>query len=71
MGNSFGSKAELLLDLAMEESDDESMAEAGQELKTIGEQIRAFTLDLMLDGEDDRNNAIISINAGAGGTDLG
>jgi peptide chain release factor 2 len=53
----------------MEESDDESMAEAGQELKTVGEQIRAFTLDLMLDGEDDQNNAIISINAGAGGTD--
>jgi len=45
------------------------MAEAGQELKEIGKQIRAFTLDLMLDGEDDRNNAIISINAGAGGTD--
>ncbi len=62
-------ESDLLLDLAMEESDDESMAEAGQELKEIEEKTRQFTLDLMLDGEDDRNNAIISINAGAGGTD--
>jgi len=28
-----------------------------------------LSLDLMLDGEDDGNNAIVSINAGAGGTE--
>ncbi|MDP7417826.1 MAG: peptide chain release factor 2, partial [Desulfobacterales bacterium] len=35
----------------------------------IEKRSNTFSLDLMLDGDDDRNNAIVSINAGAGGTE--
>ena len=38
-------------------------------LKSLDARLRKFSLDLMLDGDDDRNNAIVSINAGAGGTE--
>ncbi len=58
---------ELLLDMALEENDPE--AEAAREILSIEKRLKAFSLDLMLDGENDENNAIISINAGAGGTE--
>ncbi|MBW2606702.1 MAG: peptide chain release factor 2, partial [Deltaproteobacteria bacterium] len=35
----------------------------------IDERINKLSLDLMLNGKDDQNNAIVSINAGAGGTE--
>jgi len=35
----------------------------------IQSQIQSLSFKLMLDGEDDKKNAIISINAGAGGTE--
>lgn len=38
-------------------------------LKKLGNKINKFSLDLMLNGENDSNNAILSINAGAGGTE--
>jgi len=60
---------EILLDLAIEESDTETLEEVSRQLKAIDERIKKLSLDLMFDGEDDRNNAIVSINAGAGGTE--
>ncbi len=60
---------EILLDLALEESDTETLEEVRRQLKAIDKRIKKLSLDLMLDGEDDRNNAIVSINAGAGGTE--
>jgi peptide chain release factor 2 len=36
---------------------------------SLDEAIDQFSLDLMLDGKDDGRNAIVSINAGAGGTE--
>jgi peptide chain release factor 2 len=39
------------------------------EIEKIEKRINQFSLELMLDGEDDDSNAIVSINAGAGGTD--
>ena len=36
---------------------------------TLDEKINQLSLDLMLDGKDDSCNAIVSINAGAGGTE--
>ena len=59
----------ILLDLAVEESDAKTLEEAGKLLKSLDTRLRKFSLDLMLDGDDDRNNAIVSINAGAGGTE--
>jgi len=35
----------------------------------VDEKIDQLSLDIMLDGEDDSKNAIVSINAGAGGTE--
>jgi len=53
----------------MEESDSKTIEEVSRQLQNIREKIKKYSLDLMLDGEDDQNNAIVSINAGAGGTE--
>lgn len=53
----------------MEESDKEVLEEVSGQIQTIDERIKKYSLSLMLDGEDDKNKAIISINAGAGGTE--
>ena len=59
----------ILLELAIEESDAETSEEVSGKVHAIEGRITKLALDLMLDGEDDRNNAIVSINAGAGGTE--
>ena len=60
---------EVLLELAVEESDDETLNEVRSQIDIIEKKIAALSIELMLDGKDDGNNAILSINAGAGGTD--
>ncbi len=60
---------QVLLDLAVEESDQEALEEATQQAGSLDEAIDRFSLDMMLDGKDDGKNAIVSINAGAGGTE--
>jgi peptide chain release factor 2 len=62
-------EAELLLELAVDESDDDTLEEVSRDVMRIRDALAAFALKLTLDGEDDQSNAIISINAGAGGTD--
>jgi peptide chain release factor 2 len=62
-------EAEVLLNLAIEESDQESLDEVTHHLSVLDQSIKKLTIDMMLDGENDRNNAIVSINAGAGGTE--
>ena len=62
-------EAELLLQLAVEESDEATFAEVAGQLKELETRIDAQTLSMMLSGADDANNAIVSINAGAGGTE--
>ena len=57
------------MELAAEESDSGVLQEVESQTKAIEKRINQFSLDLMLDGENDANNAIISINAGAGGTE--
>ena len=59
----------ILLDLAIEESDAAIIEEVSDKVQAIEERIKSLALDLMLEGPDDRNNAIVSINAGAGGTE--
>jgi len=53
----------------VDESDDEVLAEVTQQIADLDHRIVALSLELMLDGEDDDKNAILSINAGAGGTE--
>lgn len=55
--------------MAIEESDQESLDEVTHHLSTLDQDVKKLTIDMMLDGENDRNNAIVSINAGAGGTE--
>ena len=62
-------EADLLLQLAVEESDEGTIAEVSDQLKNIEARIDGQTLNMLLSGTDDANNAIVSINAGAGGTE--
>ncbi len=61
--------AGVLLELAVEEADDRTLTETGEQLRLLEKKIKQLSLDMMLDGEDDQSNAIVSINAGAGGTE--
>jgi peptide chain release factor 2 len=60
---------EILLDLAFEESDTETTEEVSRLVHDIEGRINKFSIALVLGGEDDQNNSIVSINAGAGGTE--
>jgi peptide chain release factor 2 len=62
-------ESRIFLELAQEESDEETAREVAAQVREIEKRIDRLTLDLMLDGKDDANNAIVSINAGAGGTE--
>ncbi len=59
----------MLLDLAMEESDEESLSEVTRQIPDLEQQTKVLSVELMLNDPDDPNNAIVSINAGAGGTE--
>jgi len=61
--------AGILLELAIEEEDDGTLDEVSGQIGELGRRMRQLSLDMMLDGVDDQNNAIVSINAGAGGTE--
>lgn len=61
--------ARMLLEMAHEEEDKEAEADVARQLADIEEKIKQFSLDITLDHEDDARDALVSINAGAGGTD--
>ena len=61
--------ADILLELALEESDKEIENEVAVLLSILEKKIKKFSIQVTLDGEDDARNALVSINAGAGGTD--
>ena len=60
---------EVLLDLAQEEDDEAALNEALVELRAQEKDLRRLELDLLLSGEDDDKNALVTIHAGAGGTE--
>jgi len=62
-------EAELLMNLGLEESDSETLEEAARLVPEIEKRIGGLSLKLTLDDPDDIRNAIVSINAGAGGTE--
>jgi peptide chain release factor 2 len=62
-------ETELLLDMAVEENDAETEHEVAATLPAIEEHIAVAEVECMFSGEHDANNAIISIHAGAGGTE--
>ena len=57
-----------LIELAIEENHAEMGAEIAREIPEIENKLAALEFDLLFSGEYDRNNAILSIHAGAGGT---
>ncbi len=61
--------AEVLLELAREEEDEETAREAGEKVARAESSIKDFEVRRMLGGENDRANAIVSIHPGAGGTE--
>lgn len=60
---------ELLLEMALEENDATTVAEVAQKVKQLQKGMKALEIRRMLSAENDRENAIVSINAGAGGTE--
>jgi len=60
---------EALVELGAEASDAEALAEAQQQLGETESALEDAELRTLLGGEHDGGNAIVSINAGAGGTD--
>jgi len=66
---SLANDLEVLVELGLEEQDDSIAAEAGSELETLKSRIAAFKIETMLSGPYDRNDAILTLHAGAGGTE--
>jgi peptide chain release factor 2 len=62
-------ESQILYDLAIEESDKNTINEVESQISSLETDMQTFSLQLMMDGENDANNAILSINAGAGGTE--
>ena len=62
-------ESELLLAMALEEEDEQTQSEVESQVAQLEKRIHSFSIDMTLDGDQDANNAIVSINAGAGGTD--
>ena len=58
-----------LIDLAEAEGDAEVLAEAEAALRALAARAAAAELEALLDGEADRNDTFLEINAGAGGTE--
>jgi len=63
------SDAEVLLEMASESPDDDTLNEAASALAQLAARLEEAELARMLSGEHDALDAIVSINAGAGGTE--
>jgi peptide chain release factor 2 len=59
----------VLLELAADQEDVETLEEVSIGLGDLARQVRALELQTALSGEYDKGNAILSINPGAGGTE--
>ena len=58
-----------LYEMAREESDEESLESLYEDAPSLEDQIRSMEIEVLLSGESDANNAIVSIHPGAGGTE--
>jgi peptide chain release factor 2 len=61
--------AKELYEMAKDESDEESINTLYEEAPALENQIRSMEIEVLLSGESDGNNAILSIHPGAGGTE--
>jgi len=60
---------EMLLGLALEEGDEETLAEVDAGLSALYDRLDKFRIATLLSGENDERNAFMNIHAGAGGTE--
>lgn len=59
----------LLIEMSQEESEEEAAQEIEEELLRFEEEFEALRIQTLLTGEYDRDNAIVTLHAGAGGTE--
>jgi len=60
---------EVLVELAVEEDDEQSLQEAAEQLRQLERAVERLELSTLLNGEYDHADAILSVHAGAGGTE--
>ena len=60
---------ELLIEMAYEEEDESMIPEVEQELKAFEEVFEEMRIQTLLSGEYDKDHAIVTLHAGAGGTE--
>lgn len=58
-----------LLDICDSEEDSSLLPEIGQEYDELLDKIKCFRVETLLSGQYDRNNAILTLHSGAGGTE--
>jgi peptide chain release factor 2 len=61
--------AKLLAQMALEEEDETTLKEVEQDVSRLEKELKSLEFQLLLGEPDDRRNAIVAINAGAGGTE--
>lgn len=60
---------EVLAELVLESEDEGTVKEIIDEVDDLKQEVDKFRIEILLSGEYDRNNAILTLHAGAGGTD--
>jgi peptide chain release factor 2 len=60
---------DILAKLAQEENDENSIVDLRKDLFELEKEIKGYELQTLLGDRDDKRNAIVAINAGAGGTE--
>ena len=58
-----------IIEMAQEENDDSMLEELAESFKDLEEKMEATRLETLLNGDYDGNNALVSYQAGAGGTE--
>lgn len=59
----------VLNSLALEANDGDLISEIGDGIKKVSKRIEKITLETLLSGQYDKNNAILTLHSGAGGTE--
>ena len=60
---------QVLNSLANEENDESLVSEISEGIKKINKKVEKITLETLLSGQYDKNNAILTLHSGAGGTE--
>lgn len=62
-------EARILAEMALEENDEETLEEVRKEVRRLEKEVKSLETQSLLGDPDDVRNAIVAINAGAGGTE--